>query len=428
MEQTMDLDLDIIHPRARLEMSVLHPASSFLAYDQAVFVARGTADGWWQRVLALDAYHWVRLSGDATVSPWDALCLVLASPHRPALPVLAVPVLLLLSIAENPDIDAHRQVFRSVSWGLHELHPLLPRDQEQVGGGIHAAVDLHRLAHTSIDAMLGQHTSIPWPERDGSVVQMLRYLATELWMFPPDLVRRIVTVMATQWARPASQGAAYVDDGSSVNMGDVWADTVVGALLGMLSGIRLWERPSLTVRGLPVEASPIHLVPVWYQALLLMHPDAPAIDDAQLAWLCDGTLGSPYAPPFRELWSGISRTGIHSSAWMIAPTQVAALRQEARAGGQFPFGQWEEPISPAWPLLHRFDIQRMRVVATGEGCWVRLLPASASWGSVLWWSPDAEPPASWAVACQHPPMSPPIQALHATFWTLWRNLCVTGQP
>lgn len=406
----------VVTPQARIEWIADGPRDMYLLYDQAHYIESSTPEGW-QRTLALDPYHWMRLSGASNIAPSEALYTILQQPNRPTFSLPSLTVALFLARAVQPDTLEQRQLFRWVASAIPHVRLCLPAGSLQAGWNDVAGDTVEHALPTLISGLLQHDSQVPWVLSDGAWLQILDHLSDNLWKFPPYSMRAIGLAVATV---PEDHAAHVIDQ----HPGRLDAVTA----LGYLSAIRFWREPWPTIRGLPIRTSMLEFLSLWHQALVITDPNAPEITDTQLAWLCDGMVGGPSDSPFDHLIIAIEEC----EPWDASPPEweeaIATLRQEMARGIQQPGGSWEVQQTTQWPALSAYHVATMRLVAGPQGYWVRLIPADECWGSVLWWQPDPLPPACWSLAFGESLTSVPLMALHATFWQIWRNLQVDGCP
>jgi hypothetical protein len=270
-----------------------------------------------------------------------------------------------------------------------------------------------------INMLLQRDFEIPWALPDGKWLQLLDQLGEVLWCFLPNDTRGITYVAAKHLEELARADENATRTSLHVAMAQ-WA------AIGDLSAMRFWREPWPTLRGVPIQVLMLDFVQLWHQALVIMHPDAPTIPDTHFSWLCDGRIGAPDDGPFDSLLAARPNTeglGLSATEWQ---QQIAMLKQEAARGTCRPSGRWEVSITSQWPVLSAYGVATIRIVAGPKGCWVRLIPADTSWGSVLWWRPEKRPPTCWALALGEALNNVHVLALHATLWQMWRHLRVEG--
>jgi hypothetical protein len=410
---------------AQLAGSGLLASRRYLHYAHATYSDVQMEDGWWHRRLLLTANHWLCLSGCKDTTPTAALWSMLNQAERPP---LSLPVLLAsLFLAKVPDPSTHEQraLFEQVALGVADLLTLIPSVLSTVDEPA-SLEEIERYAATIIEGILEEASTIPWPQRETDQLRVLTVLADRLWQLPGDRVRQLVTTTLDFYD---SIQQSSDDEGRGI-----WADdsdtfflTPFGLLRG-LSVLRWWSAPHPTIRGLPIHTPPQYLYHCWEQSLVLMHPDAPAISDDALEWLCGGTIGNPHDAPLTEF---VDIDQLHTelpTSHACLVSHVKQLSEEAASGLCVPKGQWECIVDDQLPVLHALHLHSVRLVATSTGCWVRLIADPLSWGRVLWWLPEAEPPPSLAFALTTTRTSPGVLAIHTTLWEFWRDIRVVGHP
>ena len=404
----------ITSAHAQLEWAIAASPADALQYDQARYSQSSTADGWWQRTFALDPAHWLRLSGTRYTTSSDALHTVLREDKRSALTLPVLIVALFLAHSVQPDSVEQRQALRGVLRAIPDVLHSIPLGVLRTGWDDSSPEELDNLIPIVIDALLNQADFVPWVVQDGLWARVLDHLATTLWLFPPQVVQQIVASAAME------KESGWPDRDTPTMPG--WA------VLGSLSGMRFWREPRPTIRNLPIHASMHEFLQLWQQALVLMDPTAPRIEDSDLAWLCDGTVGTPHDGPFDTLRPMSSDHGVGGRSSIEWQECIAALQNEAAHGMWIPDGRWDMSISLRWPILLGYGFAAMRIVATPEGLWVRFRPAQQSWGSILWWRPEVCPPLCWTLALNATSTNASMLGLHAALWQLWGNLRVYGRP
>jgi hypothetical protein len=415
-------------PEARLEWTTTGKWDMYLLYDQADYSQSSTSDGWWHRTLMLHPHHWLRLSGVGTIEPWYALQFILAQPHHP--PIAFPPLLVALFLAHSPNPAAlgQRQAFQWVAYAVREMLPVLSTPGPEAEWNEVLPHQLDQLSTAILNALLHPVPILPWPQSDGVKVQVLTRIADILWIFPPTLTRQISEVVGAYFQQRLEGDGQWLEDEESSFEDDDPISITRWSLLGNLGTMRFWREPWPTLRGLSIQAPMHEILFTWYQALVIMHPDAPIIDDTDLTWLCDGVLGAPYDAPFSRLFAAcaaietlnISVTGLYE--------RILVVQQEAAQGSYLPRGRWELLVPAEWPVFWSYGAAIVRLIVGEDGCWVRLIPAQSSWGCVLWWRPHSDPPTCWTLAFADDVTSLCLLGLHATLWSLWRDLRVHGQP
>lgn len=413
---------------ACLEWTITGQQDMYLLYDQAHYNKVSTSDGWWHRTLALHPYHWLRLSGAGIIEPWDALRSILTQPNRPPIAFPPLLVALFLSNSANPAASEQRQVFQWVAYAVREMLPVLPSLGREAGWNEVPPAQLDQLSMAILDALLHQAPAIPWPQSDGVEVQILTQMVDVLWTFPTTLTRQVSEVAAAYFQQRLEADQQWFEDEDASFEDDDPITIYRWSLLGNLGAMRFWRAPWPTIRGLSVHAPMHEILFTWYQALIIMHPDAPIIDDVDLAWLCDGMLGAPYDAPFSRLLTACAAIETLNIPVTGLYERIAVVQQEVAQGSYFPGGRWELPVPAGWPVVWSYGAALVRLIVGKDGCWVRLVPAQSSWGCVLWWHPHSDPPISWTLAFSDAVTSLSLMGLHATLWEFWRDLRVYGHP
>lgn len=431
----MDGIITLSAPQARLEMTETDRIELYLGYEYAEYLQGELPDGWWYRMLALHPYHWLRLSGAITIEPWDAFQTILANPERSPIPLPSLLVALFLAHSPHPNASEQRQVFQWVAYAVREMLPALHATAHQTGTTEVISDQLDQLGTTIIDALLHEAPSVPWPKSDKAEAQVLIRMAELLWSFPPALTRQIPQAAATyleqcleidqQWLDDEDDS---LDDDAASSESDDPISITPWSLLGNLSALRFWRKPGPTIRGLSVQAPMREILFTWYQALVIMHPDAPIIDDADLMWLCDETLGLPYDAPFGHVLAACSVIETLNIPSTELQQRIVSLQEEAMQGTYSPGGHWDITIPTTWSEVRTYSVTTMRLVVEPNGFWIRLMPSQWSWGSVLWWRPQSAPPTCWALAFGNDLTSPCLLTLHEALWELWRDFNVYGRP
>jgi hypothetical protein len=417
----------ITTPEARLEWTTTGKWDMYLLYDQAHYSQLSTSDGWWHRTLVLHPHHWLRLSGSGMIEPWKALESILSQPDRSSIMLPPLLVALFLAHSTNPEAVEQRQLFQWTAYAVREVLPLLPVSNREAGWH-HALPDqLDHLSTAILDALLNEDLKLPWPLIDGIEAQILTHMADVFWTFPPALTRRIPQIAASYFEQCLEDGQEWLEDEDSNLENDGSISITPWSLLGNLGAMRFWRQPWPSIRGLSIQAPMREILFIWYQALIIMHPDAPIIDNGDLTWLCDGVLGGTYDGPFDTLYAFSAHIEALSVPLVEKQAGIAALEQESTNGTFLPSGRWELAMSSNWPIRWTFGIATSRLVAGPDGVWVRLVPAQQSWGSVLWWRPHRHPPACWSIALGGSLNSVQILALHESLWHQWRDLRVYGR-
>jgi hypothetical protein len=419
LEHTMRSRLTVSCPQALLEVGELDLERIFLRLDTKTYDYSASSPIWWQETWEFTDRDWVRLSAPLHIDPQCAFWTLLSHRERPSIPLPILLTTFFLISDGDPDPDVQCDLFSYVTYILSGLLPLLPPQLPLASGITLVEPDqLEQLTSLVMDAILHGVKPLPWPTYDGDGFMLVLELVQRFWSFPPDLVRCFLDDGDTE----DDTGMKAVHDYGVITSSGICLDGL--RLLSRMSMIRGWYDPLPRVRGLLIRSQRQLLPLVVDQALLLMHPDAPPISDTLLAWLCDGTLGNKQSVPMVDLWDldrVVEKLQLSSVALL---DHTSRLRQEAAAGRHRPTGQWRFQVSAKLPILRSIPIVTVCLVASPEGMWVRLM-SSDSWGVLLWWKPQVEPPTSLSFV---DPISERSAALvlHATLWELWRDLCVTG--
>lgn len=400
-------------PQVHLEVGELDVDPAFL-YDTETYDDSESSTIWWHEAWKFTDRNWVRLSAPLHIEPQDAFWVLLSHRERPSLPLPIIITTFFLISHGDPHPSVRTDLFSDVSHAVSDLLLLLP---PQLPITLVAPDQLEQLTASVMNAILHGVKPIPWPTYDGDSFVLMLQLVERFWAFPPDLVRCFVDNEDTEHG-PVMQAEHDQADitSSRISSDGLW-------LLSRMSMLRGWNYPLPSVRGLPIRSQTQQLILVIYQALVLMHPDAPPISDALLAWLCDGTLGSEDSVPMVDLWDldrVVEERGISTTALL---DHISTLRPEAAVGVHKPMEQWTFQVSTRLPFLKAIRIATIRSVVSPEGMWIRLIPVDNSWGVLLWWRPQVEPPPSLFLAAQ---TKIEAFALHTILWELWRDLCVTG--
>lgn len=413
----MENMLTVRCPQAHLEVGELNLEHVFLRFDTKTCDYSESSPIWWRTTWQFTNRDWLRLSAPLSIDPQQAFWSLLSHRERPSipLPILITTYFLISNRGASPHTlcDSFSEVAQAVSDILRLLPPRLPL----VSGITLIAPDqLEQLTLLVVDAILHGVKPIPWPSYDGDSVMLMLQLVEYFWTFPPDLVRCFVDEEDTEHG-PVMK---VEHDHAAITSSRISSDGL--QLLSRMSMLRGWNEPLPRVRGLPIRSQKQMLSLVVDQALLLMHPDAPPINDALIKWLCNGTLGDEQSVPMVDLWDldRVIEDLQMSTAALL--DRVSIFHQEVVGSMHTPEGQWKIQVSARLPILMAIPIATVRLVVNPEGMWVRLIPSN-SWGVLLWWRPQMEPPHSLSFAVQTR-----IEALglHATLWEFWRDLCVTG--
>lgn len=414
----MKSELKITSPRARLEISYLSLPDFYLQYYEATYRSEWTNGRWWHRTLAGDMYHWLQLSGRNGTHPKDALQLILSQRRRTAIPLPPLLVAHFLAYAPDPDAAEARSFFRWAALGTGALLELIPAQPSAVGWLTVPPEMLDDLVTAALDAIVQGSRTIPWSTTDGDSLQLLVQMVERLWTFPPALVQQIVA--RSNDVHDALAILAQQEDDSAS-----WGDedlvlTTPSSLLGQMSALHCWQVSTPTVRNIPVCAPAIFFPAAWHQALVLTHPDAPSIDDEDLKWLCNGVLGAPDEEPLAEFYA--YATAFNAASSTEYRTRIINLHEEVVQATQVSTGRYEFLLSTQIPMLTALGVDAVRLVVTPLGYWIRLLPQSGGWGSVIWWKPQIEPPVCLAFASETERTNSAVFALHEILWRIWRNI------
>lgn len=422
LSQDLPVRSRITTSHAQLEWTTMGSADIYLLYDHADYHQASTPDGWWHRTLALDAYNVLSLSGTVDTSPWEALRGILQHPHRPPIALPALVVAMFLTRSADPNTWEQRYLFRWVLASIPEWSTSIPAGLFQAGWDEVSDTALHHFLDLFMNVLLQFDPQVPWALSDGVWCQALDQLGEFLWSFL-SYPTRMITAEAARHLEQVAQ--AYADSARTDGQTE---DRARWSVIGDLSAIRFWREPWPTLRGLPIQSSIMDFLQIWKQALVIMHPDAPPISDTQFSWLCDGRIGAPDDGPFDSLVvasPNIDGLGHSATEWQ---QRIVMFKQEAARGKCRPSGCWEVTVSSEWPVLSAYGVANMQIVAGPKGCWVRLIPAGTSWGSVVWWLPEKRPLTSWALALGKALSSVQVLALHATLWQIWCHLRLNGLP
>lgn len=406
----------ITRPRARLEAQLVvdptfSPGFTLYRYEQ-----RRTNARWWQRTVTATDDQWLRMSGRDGTTPADTWSVILDDDRRPVLPL---PVLVLADFVVSVQNEVQPEtwpLFHWVTWAVDDLLGLTPLPQSAVGGLTNVIESIDAMTYALIDAVLDGSSSIPWPTTDGAQIQTLTRLGALVWSFPSDLVRRVVsTLVALNERHDAPRRTPPDQQTDSVRFGP-------GQLL-QLSGIHLWRTQIPHIRRLAPRMSTFAFPALLQQALVLNHPDAPLIEDADLAHLCDGTIGYETDPPALVQPQYNDAVNLPEFSPTRSRARITAyIRESVMEVSPLSSGLREVRANSRFPLFRALELRAVLVFGTPEGCWVRLLPRSGEWGKVLWWVPQIDPPACLAFAlgtgCEHAL----VWAVHETMWMLWHTL------
>lgn len=427
----MTRTLSITDPQAQLELNGVAGPDVLFDFQFARSWLTLTEDGWWHRTAALHTDVWIRLSGRGDIGPQDALWLVLSQSDRPAMPLQPLIVALFLTQPHDVNTPYDTALFRWIALGIAEVLRGLPETPLRASTNALTPAACDTFVQTMITAIVEERLPQDWPVTDYGCLQVLIALAAYLWTWPPDLVRHMTGITAQVYA-----GGPFDDDEDREEEGESWIESdpddathlTAAALLRNISGLHRWSSGLPKIRGLTIQM-PMSSFPVlWNQMLVIVHPDAPPVDDSDVAWLCGGVLGHREDDPFNDFGSLDDRIAALGVSPRARRDHIATLQAEATGGTYSPQGSWTCLISDHLPVLAGLDLHMLWLVATPNGCWIRLIPSAGHWGRVLWWQPALEPPLPLAVVLETGISTNAILALHETFWILWRDLCVVGHP
>lgn len=421
----MSFSFKITRPRARLEAELASSSSfsrmfSLIGHESSLSNAR-----WWDRTVLATDDQWLRLQGRHRTNPADTWKMIFEDRARPALPL---PVLALADFVAHSETLADpelRWLFNWVAWALDDLLYIAPAPLPQASGLIVPSETLDVAVQTMIDVLMKEQSPIPWPDTDGAQLQTLAHLGQHLWSFPPDLVRQLVdtTVLIDEKDVPS---ILDMEDEHDI---EAKKHRLSGpALLAQLSGWYCWRKGIPRVRGLTIRSSTLYFLLTLRQAVILSHPDAPSIDDADLGRLCDGMIGISSQRSFPKLFEDYEDISMASVSRASSHAHILKYSQEAMAGTYTPTGLWDIAPTPRFPLFETLDLRVIRLISTPEGFWVRLLPQDGAWGCVLWWTPQIEPSVPLAFALGTTRDHGLVWSLHEALWTLWRDLRIDGAP
>lgn len=385
------------YPRMRLEAQLTGGA----AFSPGFALMRYTHDQanmrWWQRTITATDDQWLRLSGRHGADPADTWHQLLNHPDRPVLPL---PLLVLTDFAAYAGTQAQPETWwllHWVAWAIDDLLRFSPLPPSTSGGLTIVPDTLDATINMLVDAVLDGHGSLPWPTADGIQLQVLIRLGELIWSFPPNLVRRLIQSFVSR--NDQDNGLSDVEHADESQAEDDHRPVVGPGQLVQVSGMHWWRAGAPTIRHLPVHMSRLAFPALAQQALVVMHPDAPMIDDRDLARLCDGSIGyeSDSPSPVHTMENDTADLSDFSPA--VARRRIARYVQEAAINTTIPTGgQWDIPASSHFPLFRACALRAIRVMALPTGCWVRFLPRDDGWGKVLWWGPQVEPAACLAFA------------------------------
>lgn len=380
---------------------------------------------WWDRTIIATDNQWLRLQGRHGTSPIDTWSIVLEHRTRPALPLPVLALADFVAHSENLADPESWWLLHWVAWALEDLLHILPAPSPQASGTTMPSEALDVGTQKLIDSLLIGQPSISWPTTDRAQLQTLVYLGQHLWSFPPDLVRQLVetTVLLDE------EDAQPISDVEAESNMDAKQRRLSGpALLGQLSGWYCWRNLALKVRGVVVHSSAPYFLLTLRQALILSHPDAPSIDDADFYRLCDGMIGISTHRSFLELFEDDEDIDMADAARASAQAHVLKYAQESATGTYTPTGQWDIPLTLRFPLFETLNLGGVQLISTPQGCWVRLLPEDGSWGCLVWWTPQIEPSIPLAFTLGTTRDHGCVWSLHEVLWALWRDLRIDGAP
>lgn len=412
----------ITHPRARLEAELVvapsfSPGFALVRYELGQVNAR-----WWQRTIEATDNQWLRLSGRDGTNPANTWSKILNEDKRPVLPLPMLVLADFVAYATNPMQPEAWWLFNWAAWALDHLLRLNPLPPSTKGGMTVVPTALETMTHALIEAMLDGDAVLPWPTTDGAQLQTLIRLGELVWSFPPDLVRRLVAAFV-------ALSEQETEDTDDLRNGQANSLLVCPGQLVQLSALHCWRTGVPRVRQLSIHMSTTGFPALLQQALIVTHPDAPSIEDVDLARLCDGTIGHASDPPspIQSHYNDVIDLSDFSPD--ASRIRIAAYTQEvATRTTSLPIGQWDVASTAHFPLFRAFDLRAVRVFTLPDGCWVRLLPHRDRWGKVLWWIPQVEPPACLAFGLGTGREDVLVWAVHETMWMLWRDIQVSGIP
>lgn len=412
----MTRNYKITNPRARLEAQLVVDPSFSLGFILVRYEHSQVNTRWWQRIIVATDDQWLRLSGRDGTHPHETWSQILNERDRPVIPL---PMLILgdfVAYAENQAQPETWWLFHWVVWAIDELLRFSPLSPSTKGGTTISPESLEATTQALVDALLDGNSLIPWPTSDGVQLQTLIRLGELVWSFPPDLVRRLVTAFVAlnerdskllQNPRGQQADSPFIGPGQLVQM----------------SALYLWRTEVPKVRQMSLHMSTFAFPTLIQQALILTHPDAPPIEDTDLAHLCDGGIGQESDPP-SPVHAAYNNAVNHPDFSPIASrARIAIYAQESLLGTlPLPDGQWEVAATSRFPLFTALDLQAVRVIALAQGCWVRLIPRHGGWGKVLWWLPQIEPHLCLAFGLGTEREHALVWAVHETMWMLWHEV------
>lgn len=418
-------DVMITTHNALLAFGKLSYPNRYFDYMFAHYVSGQTEDQVWHRSLMMDHEDWIQLRGNPDITAPEAFWNVLGERERPLLPLPAILTAGFLALVSDPKMDSQRDLFYLISSGVTDLLNLLPSVSVRADTDPLSVDQLTQFAQSIIAAILHQEIPIPWPIYDADGFRVLLAVATHLWTFPPDLVNSLVTAQIDAFAAYIATEDADDEDDQLCGL-DESPQLTTTALLRNISALRSWLTLPLTVRGLPVQMPGSAYDLTWKQALVLNHPDAPSISDADLEWLCEGTIGNEHQRSqidFVNIDLCVENLPIH---YATRVARITVLQAEVSDTVYIPKGRSAFEVSEPMVVLSALRVYAVRLVAGPTGCWIRLISHPDLWGRVLWWKPEVKPPICLPLLFQTTQMSPGVMALHEALWELWHNLCVQG--
>ncbi|HEX6293061.1 MAG TPA: hypothetical protein VFZ66_28015 [Herpetosiphonaceae bacterium] len=399
------LDLVIERPgQARLDVILAAGVQpqDLVATPQAHYLPT-TGNGWWGRAVIADRRWVVRLSGNGKTSPWQALTAILARPDRPAVPMPALLLALYLALTDDPRSRSHE--LSSMLAGVGPIAAYLPEACARPGWRAIDDATVTRHAYGLLRSML-RRSDLVWPTSDGDSLRIFLRLSELLWTFDPIVVREISAFRAADFDQ---------------------ARAVTRMLTGIAT-LQVLRSGTPSIRGLPVQMTPGRQGLALAQGLVLCHPSAPTITDAALAWLCDGSLGEPgnHLDPDTQA-ARLAAARVPDDLFDHRMAAIAQLIHAGTCGTQNPSGRWEL-VPPAHLLpLQEMGVAALRIVASPDGFWVRLLPTDGAFGRVFWWTSEATIPDAWEPLLLGGCRSALALALHGCLAALWHDLRVKGR-
>lgn len=423
----MSFSFKITRPRARLEASFAAASSFSRVFGLIRYESSSSNARWWQRTIFATDGQWLRLQGRQGTNPVDTWHMLLEHRDRPVIPL---PILALADFVAHEENLADPKSwwhFHWFAWALENLLNRLPASPYQSGGLTMLPQELDSMVQAIIDALLTGAPTIPWPTTDGTQLQTLVHLGEHVWSFPPALVRQLVDATVLLDER-GSETVSDVEDTVSTDDYDKKHILTTPGQLVELSGWYCWRRQVPQVRGLTIRTSALHFPLTVRQAFVLTHPDAPSIEDADLAVLCDGIIGNSSQRSFIELFEDDETINMSDMPGATHRAGVLASSQEAGTGTHTPIGHWDIPPSLCSPLFATLSLRAVRLLSTTQGFWVRLIPNDGEWGVILWWTPQLDPSLSFAFALGTERNHEFVWSFHEVLWGLWRDIRLSGAP